>query len=110
MCDMGIMAFLMIMVILPAPVLACSCGETTICDLIQAPTIFIGEVIDGEIAFLRQNPWDLSGHQVRLKVLEHFRWLSKTQQTVDINILHIPGMYAPNPYHLKKISCSKIAA
>jgi hypothetical protein len=80
--------------------MACSCSSPTICDLIHAPILFVGEVIDGGITSIRQDPWDLSTPHVRLKVLERFRGILKDQQTVVINILQTPGMCAPNPYQL----------
>jgi hypothetical protein len=79
--------------------MACSCSKTTICDLIHAPILFVGEVIDGGITSIRQDPWYFSSGLVRFRIVEYFRGVSKNQETVDINISQIPGMCSPNPYH-----------
>lgn len=55
------------------PALGCECNPLTVCELIQRRTIFFGEVIDGGITSLREDPWRSDFGRVRLKVLESLR-------------------------------------
>jgi len=82
------------------PGLACSCSHVTICNLIENPTLFVGEVVSGGITSLRQDPWNTTVNHVRLKVLESFRGLPEGAQGVDIELHPLPGMCSPVPYVL----------
>ena len=81
------------------PVLACECHHLTVCELIQLPTIFIGEVIDGGVASVRDDPWYSNVDHVRFKVVESFRGLPSGTQTVDVQLTPTLGMCAPIPYY-----------
>ena len=82
--------------------MACSCSSPTICDLIHAPILFVGEVIDGGITSIRQDPWDFTNTLVRFRIIEYFRGVPKNRRTIDVSISQISGMCSPNPYHLGK--------
>lgn len=84
------------------PLLACECRLLTICELIQQRTVFVGEVIDGGITSIREDPWYASVYHVRFKVIENYRGLPRGTQTVDLDLLPLGGMCAPIPYHLGK--------
>ena len=73
------------------PVLACSCRELTVCELMINPTLFIGEVVDGGITSLRQDPWNTYINYARFTVLESFRGLPREQGTE----LFISGPWPP---------------
>lgn len=93
------MRVLMILASVAFPALACECSHLTFCELIRQPTIFIGEVIDGGVASIREDPWHSSSTHVRFKVLENFRGLRSGTKTVDIQVPPTAGMCAPNPYY-----------
>jgi hypothetical protein len=80
------------------PVLACECAHLTVCELLQLPTIFIGEVIDGGVASVREDPWQSNVDHVRFKVLESFRGLPSGTQTIDVQLTPTFGMCSPIPY------------
>ncbi len=84
------------------PALACDCTPMTVCELIQQPTIFIGEVIDGGITSLREDPWRSDFGRVRFKVLESLRGLPRGTRTVDVRLMSPGGMCSPIPYHSGK--------
>jgi len=71
----------------------------TVCELIQLPTIFIGEVIDGGVTSVREDPWHSNVNHVRFKVLESFRGLPSGTQTIDVQLTPTFGMCAPIPYY-----------
>lgn len=81
---------------------ACECRMFTICELVKQPTIFIGEIIDGGITSIRQDPWYARVYHVRFRVLEIFRGLPANTQIVDVELMPIAGMCAPIPYHQGK--------
>jgi len=81
------------------PAISCECARQTICDSLRSPTIFIGEVIDGGISSIQEDPWHSNVDHVRFKVLENFRGLPAGTQTVDLQVMALPGMCAPNPYY-----------
>ena len=81
------------------PLLACECRHLTVCELIQLPTIFIGEVVDGGVASVRDDPWYSNVDHVRFKVIESFRGLPPGTQTVDVQLTPTAGMCAPIPYY-----------
>jgi hypothetical protein len=81
------------------PLLACECRHLTVCELIQLPTIFVGEVIDGGVTSIRDDPWHSNVDHVRFKVLESFRGLPSGTQTVDVQLTPTFGMCAPIPYY-----------
>lgn len=68
----------------------------------RMPVIFIGEVIDGGIAALTDDPWYSDIRHARFKVIEAFRGLPPRTQTVDVTLHLLPGMCSPIPYHLGK--------
>ena len=80
------------------PVLACECRRLSVCELIQMPTVFIGEVIDGGVTSIRDDPWHSNVNHVRFRVLENFRGLPPKAQTVDVELTPTSGMCAPIPY------------
>jgi hypothetical protein len=80
------------------PVLACECRHLSVCELIQMPTVFIGEVIDGGVASIRDDPWYSNVNHVRFRVLESLRGLPANAQTVDVELTPTAGMCAPIPY------------
>ncbi len=84
------------------PALACDCTPMTVCELIQQPTIFIGEVIDGGITSHREDPWRSDFGRVRFKVLESLRGLPRGTRTVDVRLMSPGGMCSPIPYHSGK--------
>jgi len=67
--------------------------------MLQLPTIFIGEVIDGGITSIREDPWNSRVNHVRFRVLENFRGLAPNTVTVDVELAPTMGMCAPIPYH-----------
>src|SRR5882762_8862730 len=81
------------------PLFACSCHHLTVCELISRPIVFIGEVIEGGVESLKDDPWYSSVSHVRFKVLENFRGLPAGTRTVDIEVRLWPGMCSPNPYY-----------
>jgi hypothetical protein len=81
------------------PLLACECRHLTVCELLQLPTIFVGEVIDGGVTSIRDDPWHLNVDHVRFKVIESFRGLPSGTQTVDVQLTPTFGMCAPIPYY-----------
>jgi hypothetical protein len=81
------------------PLLACDCRRLTVCDLIDLPTIFIGEVIDGGVTSIRDDPWHSIVEHVRFKVTENFRGLPPGTKIVDVHLMPLPGMCAPIPYY-----------
>ena len=80
------------------PVLGCSCRSFDLCELLQRPTLFIGEVIDGGVPSLRDDPWYANVDRVRFKVLERFRGLPPGAETVDVEIRPSFGMCSPVPF------------
>lgn len=80
------------------PVLACECRHLSVCELIQMPTVFIGEVIDGGVTSIRDDPWNSNVKHVRFRVLENFRGLPADAQAVDVELTPTAGMCAPIPY------------
>jgi len=86
--------------VLAIPAIACECRHLTACEIVQLPTIFIGEVIEGGITSIRQDPWQTPVNHVRLKVIEIFRGLPANTKTVDMEIQLSPGMCSPNPFYM----------
>jgi hypothetical protein len=76
--------------------------EFDVCDLIHAETLFIGEVIEGGITSVRQDPWHTLVTRVRFRVIERFRGAPANGETVDLELIHLPGMCAPVPYVMGK--------
>lgn len=64
----------------------CSCSLFSPCDLIHLPTVFIGEVIDGGITSIQDDPWRSPVNRVRFKVLERFRGVPEDVKTVEIEL------------------------
>ncbi|HTS50008.1 MAG TPA: carboxypeptidase-like regulatory domain-containing protein [Bryobacteraceae bacterium] len=94
------MRLLLAFMVLASPAISCECARLTICDSLRLPTIFIGEVVDGGISSIRDDPWYSNVDHVRFKVLENYRGLPAGTETVDMELMPIGGMCAPNPYHL----------
>src|SRR5580658_566407 len=88
------MRILVALAAMAVSVMACECRRLTVCELLQLPTIFIGEVIDGGIT-IQEDPWYASARRVRFKVLENFRGLPSDARTVD----GTAGMCAANPFY-----------
>ena len=93
------MRILMVFALAGLPVLGCECRSFTVCDLIGLPTVFIGEVIDGGVASIRDDPWFSNVDHVRFKVSENFRGLPRGASTVDVELSPTMGMCAPIPYY-----------
>lgn len=79
------------------PVLACECRLLTVCELVQQPTLFIGEVISGGVT-IREDPWFAAGRRVRFRVLESFRGLPPGAKTVDVEVMGPGGNCRMMPY------------
>lgn len=77
----------------------CQCTKFSICSVIQRETVFVGEVIEGGVDSLREDPWYASRRVVRFRILENFRGLPKSSPTVDVEILSPGGMCSPVPYY-----------
>src|SRR4051812_29041038 len=90
---------LAILLSLAGPVLGCSCGWLTVCELVQRPTIFIGEVIGGGVSSIHEDPWYSNSDRVRFRVVESFRGLPKDAKIVDMAVGPTFGMCSPNPYY-----------
>src|ERR1017187_6664398 len=90
----------MILVASALPLLPCDCRRLTSCEVMQQPTAFVGEVVDGGITSIREDPWNSTVDHVRFKVLESFSGLPSGTQTVDLVLRPLPGMCAPIPYRL----------
>jgi Carboxypeptidase regulatory-like domain len=82
------------------PALACDCRQMTVCELMQQPILFVGEVINGGITSIREDPWYSTAEHVRFRVLETFRGLPRGTKTVDVKLFPPNGMCAPIPYQL----------
>ncbi len=61
--------------------------------------IFIGEVIDGGVASLADDPWYSDVRHARFRVIEAFRGLSPETKTVDVDLHALAGMCSPIPYY-----------
>jgi len=94
------MRILLIALFAAAEANACSCRMPDIFELLQAKTLFIGEVIDGGIVSVRDDPWYADVTSARLSVVKSFRGIPKALKTVDIKLRPSNGMCAPLPYHL----------
>jgi hypothetical protein len=81
------------------PVLACECRNFSVCELVQLPTVFIGEVVDGGVTSIRDDPWYSNVDHVRFKVLGNFRGLPRGTSVVDVVLSPTAGMCAPIPYY-----------
>ncbi len=81
------------------PAFACECVHLSACELIRQPVLFIGEVIDGGVASIRDDPWYSNVDHVRFRVLENLRGLPANSETVDVELMLIPGMCSPIPYY-----------
>src|SRR6185437_6797615 len=65
----------------------------------KEPTIFIGEVIEGGVTSIQDDPWYANVDHVRFRVLENFRGLPAGARTVDVRLMHLFGMCSPIPYY-----------
>ena len=90
---------LVIFCALVGPAFGCECAEWTECELVQRPTIFIGQVIAGGVGSIREDPWYSPSNHVRFRVIETFRGLPKGIEFVDMSVTTLPGMCSPNPYY-----------
>jgi hypothetical protein len=86
-------------IVLAYPLFASSCHQSTVCELIRRPVVFIGEVIEGGVESLMHDPWHSSATHVGFKVLENLRGLPDGTRTVDVNVTPTSGMSWPNPYY-----------
>lgn len=80
------------------PAMACDCVQLSACAYVDSPTIFIGEVIDGGVTSIQDDPWYANVTHLRFKVLENFKGLPAGTETVDIASRGSGGMCAPNPF------------
>ena len=94
------MRIIILAVLCGCRLIACTCSPLTVCELVKQPVIFIGQVIEGGIESLREDPWHSRATHARFKVLERFRGLPAGAETVDVQLLFIPGMCSPIPYYL----------
>jgi Carboxypeptidase regulatory-like domain len=83
---------------LAVPLMACEIRSLTACELLQMPTIFIGEVISGGVT-IQEDPWNARARRVRFRVLENFRGLPSDARTVDVEVDGTAGMCAPIPFY-----------
>lgn len=81
-----------------AAAFGCQCRSFSVCSVIQRETVFIGEVIEGGVDSLREDPWYAGRRVVRFRILENLRGLPKASPTVDLEILSPGGMCSPVPY------------
>jgi hypothetical protein len=71
-----------------------------VCELLERPTIFIGEVIAAGITYIQEDPWRSSATFVRFQVLEILRGLPAGTQIVELQLAKAgPGMCASVPYY-----------
>jgi len=68
---------------LASPALGCECRSFNFRDIIQRPVIFIGEVIDGGLTSIRQDPWYADIREVQFRVIGSFRGLPKNATAFD---------------------------
>lgn len=76
----------------------CECTGFSVCSVIQRETVFVGEVIEGGVDSLREDPWHARSRVIRFRILENFRGLAKASPTVDVMVLSPGGMCSPVPY------------
>lgn len=84
---------------LSAPSLACSCRSLTLDRILESPVVFIGQVTDGGVGSIRDDPWYSPATRVRLRVLERFRGVPKDTASVELEVVPPNGMCSPNPYY-----------
>jgi hypothetical protein len=84
------------------PVLGCSCAHFDACRLAELPILFVGEVVEGGITSIREDPWYAPVTHVRFRVIERFRGVPDDKQTVDVALTPSMGMCNPIPYVLGK--------
>jgi len=92
------------------PALACSCREFSVCDLLQFPVLFIGQVVEGGVSSIRVDPWYNNAQYVRFKLIEGFRGLPPGTKTVDVEVGGRAGMCSPDlffPGHTYLVAPSK---
>lgn len=78
------------------PSIACDRVPLPICNALElSPVIFIGEVIDGGITSIRQDPVSADPKHVRFSVLENFRGIPAGTQTVDVQLIPLEGVSGP---------------
>lgn len=66
--------------------------------MLQQPIVFLGKVVAGGVASIRDDPWYTDPGFVRLEVIEAFRGLAPGTKFVDLETHLWPGMCSPNPY------------
>lgn len=71
------MRLLLALVAAVLPAMACDCVQLSACAYVDSPTIFIGEVIDGGVSSIQDDPWYANVTHVRFKVLENFKGLPR---------------------------------
>src|SRR5258708_39571009 len=100
---MGFMRTFALVFALSARLFACGCTKVPVCSIVdQSPVIFIGEVIDGGIATLADDPRYSDAKYARFKVIEAFRGLSPETKTIDVELHLWAGMCSPIPYERGK--------
>src|SRR5438105_1381730 len=88
-----------LVLLIPLRLFACECRILPICERLEySPVVFIGEVIEGGLASLADDPWRSDVKHAKFKVLEVFRGLAAGTRTVDIHLHSLKGMCAPVPY------------
>ena len=89
---------LLSLVIFAGCAVGCECTNTSVCEVLERATVFTGEVIEGGVDSLREDPWHAKHRVVRFRILESFRGIPKGASTVDVEIAPPGGMCAPVPY------------
>lgn len=84
--------------VISLPAFACSCSELSLQDILARPVLFIGEVVDGGVPSIRDDPWHSSATFVVFRVRERFRGVRADTETVRIAVDPTFGMCSPNPY------------
>ncbi len=102
---------LLLIVLLSFPAFACECARISVCELVRFPVLFIGEVVNGGVSSIRDDPWHNNIQHVRFRVIENFRGLPKNAQMVDVELAPRFGMCSPNTYfpgHIYLVSPSRL--
>src|SRR5262245_49781092 len=85
-------AFAMSMALLVNRVVACSCREWTICELVQeAQVVFLGEVIAGGLN-PGEDPWSGRPQFATLRIIEAYKGLPASTREIKISLSYLPGM------------------
>lgn len=92
------MRVLILALVFSVPLVACECAQLTPCWMAERPVIFIGEVIDGGVTSLKEDPWYSDAEHVRFRVIEAFRGVPAGTETIEVLLFPPGGMCSPVPY------------